>query len=133
MDPCQHVSKKVSGIVNISRMAGHAAQQLVFLECPGLSQTGQYRDTVKSSIPDHRVDTAFWQTVSVRSQQLLCFQTPLVSRMQLALRRLFGTSRITRALFEDNFDRSSLVHQTARGGRPPQKSISEASATLSSH
>ena len=30
MGPCQHVTIKVSGIVNISRMAGHAAQQHAF-------------------------------------------------------------------------------------------------------
>ena len=35
------------------RMAGHAAQQHVLLECPGICQLVR---TMKSSIPDHRLD-----------------------------------------------------------------------------
>ena len=70
--------EKVSGIVNISTMAGHAAQQHVLLECLGI---GQMVNTMRSSIPDHRLDTTIspstpsnvgspkkLQTVSVISQ-----------------------------------------------------------------
>ena len=50
--------EKVFGIVHIKepktrRMAGHAAQQHVLLECPGICQLVR---TMKSSIPDHRLD-----------------------------------------------------------------------------
>ena len=58
MDP--YVAKKVYGIVHIKepktcRMTGHAAQQHVLLECPGVCQL---INTMKASIPDHRLDTA---------------------------------------------------------------------------
>ena len=55
--------EKVCGIVNIRetqmcRMAGHAAQQHVLLECPGICQLV---NTLKSSIPDHRLHAAIWK------------------------------------------------------------------------
>ena len=51
--------EKVYGIVHIRepttrRMTGHAAQQHVLLECPGICQLV---NTMKSSILDHKVDT----------------------------------------------------------------------------
>ena len=52
MYPCQHVTK-VSGIVNISRMADHAAQQHVPWECLCFRQL---ISTIKSSIPVHTLD-----------------------------------------------------------------------------
>ena len=70
--------EKVSGIVNISRMAGHAAHQHMPFECFGL---GQLVNSMRSSIPGRRFDTTIWpsvpsktcsprklQTVSVHSQ-----------------------------------------------------------------
>ena len=74
----------VCGIVHISRMAAHADQQHVLLECLGIGQTA---NTMRSSsILDHRLDTIIWpstpnisspkelQTVSVLSQSSsFCF------------------------------------------------------------
>ena len=55
--------EKVYGIVVYIRdpktrgMACHAAQQLMLLDCPGISQLV---NTMISSIPDHRHDAAIW-------------------------------------------------------------------------
>ena len=46
--------EKISGIVNISRMAGHAAQQHMPFECLGI---GQLVNSIKPSILDDRFDT----------------------------------------------------------------------------
>ena len=70
---------KLYGIVIISepktrRMAGHAAQQHVLLECPGICQLV---NTMKSSIPDHRLDTAIWRFTA--AQHFAYFQRQLRS------------------------------------------------------
>ena len=51
--------EKVYGIVQITepktrRMTGHATQQHVLLECPGIFQLV---NAMKTSIPDHKLDT----------------------------------------------------------------------------
>ena len=55
--------EKAYGIAHIRepktrRVTGHAAQQHVLLECPGICQL---LNTMKSSIPGHRLDTAIWR------------------------------------------------------------------------
>ena len=55
--------EKVYGIVHIRqpkthRMTVHAMQQHVLLECPGICQLV---NTMKSSIPDHKLDTPIWR------------------------------------------------------------------------
>ena len=59
--------EKVSNIVNISKMAGHAAQQHVPFECFGI---GQVVNSVKSSILDHRFDTRVWPSTPSASKKL---------------------------------------------------------------
>ena len=71
--------EKVHGIIHIRepktrRMAGRAAQQHVLLECPGICQLVH---TMKSSIPDHRLDTAIWKFTA--AQHFAHFQRRLRS------------------------------------------------------
>ena len=71
--------EKLYGIVNIRepktrRVAGHAAQQHLLLECLGLRHLV---NTVKSSIPDHRLDTAIWRFTA--AQYFANFQRKLRS------------------------------------------------------
>ena len=71
--------EKVHGIVNIRepktrRLAGHAAQQHVLLECPGMCQLV---NTMKSSCPVHRLDTTTWEFTA--AQLFACFQRELRS------------------------------------------------------
>ena len=61
--------RKVYGVVNIRetkktrKMAGHAAEQRVLLECHG---TCQLVSTMKSSVPDHRLDVTIWEFTAAR-------------------------------------------------------------------
>ena len=71
--------EKVCGIVHIRepktrRMTGHAAQQHVLLECPGICQLV---NTMKSSIPDHQLDTPIWRLTA--AQNFAYFQRQLRS------------------------------------------------------
>ena len=84
--------ENVSDIINISRMAGHTAQQHVVLGC---LEIGQMVNAMRNSIPDHRLDTTIWpssssntgspkklQTISVFSQisRLLFAEQDYISR-----------------------------------------------------
>ena len=76
---CPHVTKKfvassTSENQKKRRMAGHAAQQHVLLECPGICQLV---NTMKSSIPDHRLDTTIWKFTG--TQHFACFQREIRS------------------------------------------------------
>ena len=56
MDPCQRVTEQFRDH-HVNRVAGLAAQQQVFLECLGI---GQMVNSIRSSLPDHRLDTTIW-------------------------------------------------------------------------
>ena len=71
--------RTIYGIVHIRepktrRMAGHAAQQHVLVECPGICQLV---NATKASIPDHRLDTAIWNFTA--AQHFANFQRQLRS------------------------------------------------------
>ena len=62
MDTCQHVTENY-GIVHIRetktrRKTGRASQQHVLLERPGICQLV---NTMKSSVPDHKLGTPIWR------------------------------------------------------------------------
>ena len=50
--------KKFLASPTSAKMAGHASQQHVLLECPAICQLV---NTMKSSVPDHRLATAIWK------------------------------------------------------------------------
>ena len=76
MDQCQHVAEKFDREPKTRRMTGHAAQQHVLLECPGICQLV---NTMKSSILDHKLDTPIWRFTATqhfdffqRQRHILC-------------------------------------------------------------
>ena len=71
--------EKVYGIVHIRepqtrRMTGHATQQHVLLECPGICQV---INNMRASIPDHQLDTTIWRFTA--AQHFVYFQRKLRS------------------------------------------------------
>ena len=81
-DSCQHVTTQCMALSTSEsrktrRMAGHAAQQHVLLECPGICQLV---DTMKSSVPDHRLDTAIWKfTAPFNTSPVSCDNSPALA------------------------------------------------------
>ena len=66
--------EKVSDIIYMSRMAGRAAQQHVLV---GYLEIGQMVTTLRSSIPDHKLNTKFWPPLyQTRALQRNCRQSP---------------------------------------------------------
>ena len=70
-------------------MTGHAMQQHVLLECPGICQMV---NTMKSSIPNHQLDTPIWTFTA--APHFACSQRQLgsvgVSHQQYTLKGLKG-------------------------------------------
>ena len=63
---------RVSGIISISRLASHAAQQQVLWECFGIRQM---INSMQSSITDHRFNTTLWPPTPSNSSSPLKLQT----------------------------------------------------------
>ena len=94
MNPCQHVS----GVINISRLAGHAVQQQVLLECLGIRQMF---NSMKSSITDHLLDATLRPS------------TPSNSGSPKNLQTVSALSHSSSLLISQNTYRQSYSHHIA--------------------